>query len=139
MIWVRIKLQFFIFIWWFKSNFDFLGHGPYSHLWESFIAESGNQKYHHEDTSIAMFDKLLDDAKLRPTLKHLADIDETDIIFIKELIVGPLDDEGKRPNPDKSPNDEEWPYRGRPEEKSFLYEIVANKSSGKYLLTCITN
>ena len=24
-----------------------------------------------------------------------------------------------------------WHYRGRPEEKSFLYEIVANKISGK--------
>ena len=24
-----------------------------------------------------------------------------------------------------------WYYRGRPEEKSFLYEIVANKISGK--------
>ena len=27
-------------------------------------------------------------------------------------------------------NDLNWPYRGRPEHKSFLYEIVANKSSG---------
>ena len=26
---------------------------------------------------------------------------------------------------------DKWHYRGRPEEKSFLYEIVANKISGK--------
>lgn len=24
----------------------------------------------------------------------------------------------------------QWPYRGRPKEKSFLYEIVANKKNG---------
>ena len=24
----------------------------------------------------------------------------------------------------------QWPYKGRPEEKSFLYEIVANKRNG---------
>ena len=29
-----------------------------------------------------------------------------------------------------SPDDENWLYRGRPVEKSFLYEIVANKTTG---------
>lgn len=24
----------------------------------------------------------------------------------------------------------QWPYKGRPEKKSFLYEIVANKRNG---------
>ena len=109
-----------------------LGHGPYSHLWENFMkkARKDAKPYHHEDTSITMFDKLLDDNNLRPKLKTLAKLDETDFIFIKELIAGPLDDTFTKPDPSKSPDDEPWPYKGRPLDKGFLYEIVANKISG---------
>lgn len=28
------------------------------------------------------------------------------------------------------PGSRQWPYRGRPKEKGFLYEIVANKENG---------
>ncbi len=36
------------------------------------------------------------------------------------------------PDRSSSSNDDSsrWPYRGRPVEKSFLYEIVANKTNG---------
>ena len=76
------------------SNFFYiLGHGPYSHLWEFFIKEADpNADYHHEDTSIQMFEHLLEENQLRPVLKELAGIDETDILFIKEQIVGVIDE-----------------------------------------------
>ncbi|TDG96859.1 hypothetical protein EPR50_G00234330 [Perca flavescens] len=49
-----------------------------------------------------------------------------DMDFIKEMIDGPKDPNGRM----KDPNAVQWPYNGRPKEKSFLYEIVANKSNG---------
>ena len=111
-----------------------LGHGPFSHLWEVFVnsarRESGQEKYQHEVNSIKMFEHLLESNNLRPVLKELADIDETDITFIKEQIGGILDEETGLPS-SRSINDTAvWPYKGRGEEKSFLYEIVANKVSG---------
>jgi HD superfamily phosphohydrolase len=48
---------------------------------------------------------------------------ETDLIFITEQIAGPKTSEMSSQPPS-------WPYSGRPEEKSFLYEIVANKRNG---------
>ncbi len=49
----------------------------------------------------------------------------------QELIVGPLDESGMPDRSSSSSNDDShWPYRGRPVEKSFLYEIVANKTNG---------
>ena len=108
-----------------------LGHGPNSHLWEHFMKEATKGRYyHHEDTSIAMLDALLDDNNLRPALKTVADIDDGDIVFIKEMIVGPLTEDAKRPDRGKSAIADPWPYKGRGVEKSFLYEIVANKLSG---------
>ncbi len=107
-----------------------LGHGPYSHLWEMFLKEARpERKYRHEESSIAVFDHLLESNNLRPLLKDLADIDERDIEFVKEQIAGlsPADDGG-------ASADRDWPYRGRGIEKSFLYEIVANKKSGKLAL-----
>ena len=48
---------------------------------------------------------------------------EKDIIFIKEQIAGP-----NRLEMCSQPTD--WRYLGRSAEKSFLYEIVANKRNG---------
>ena len=111
-----------------------LGHGPFSHLWEVFVnraqLEGGREKYKHEDNSILMFEHLLESNNLRPVLKALADIDETDIIFIKELIGGIIDEDTKLPSSRSINDTEEWLYKGRSEDKSFLYEIVANKVSG---------
>jgi deoxynucleoside triphosphate triphosphohydrolase SAMHD1 len=108
----------------------FVGHGPYSHLWEHFIkAAKPDVKYEHEVTSIKMLDRLIEENNLKPHMVKEG-INETDIIFIKELIVGPLNDEGTEPS-HKSPNEVVWPYRGRGVEKAFLYEIVANKINGE--------
>ncbi len=110
-----------------------LGHGPFSHLWENFIrAARPGLDYHHEDTSILMFEHLLSVNNLRPVLKELAGIEEQDITFIKEQIAGVLDEATNMPTHEPVAESGKWPYRGRGEEKSFLYEIVANKVSGNF-------
>ena len=66
-----------------------LGHGPFSHLWEFFVHEAGKE-WHHEASSVAMLDFLIEDNKLMPIFKHEANFDERDILFVKELIAGEL-------------------------------------------------
>lgn len=106
-----------------------LGHGPWSHFWEGYIKfVNKGEDMHHEDLSIQMLDRLLDVNNLRPKLLAYG-IDETDILFIKELIAGPIDPETGLPSR-KPQGDNTWPYRGRSEVKGFLYEIVANKENG---------
>ncbi|XP_069907974.1 deoxynucleoside triphosphate triphosphohydrolase SAMHD1 isoform X4 [Oryctolagus cuniculus] len=75
----------------------------------------------HEQGSVEMFEHLVSANGLRAVMEHYGLVPEEDIYFIKEQIKGPLE----------SPEDEAtWPYKGRPREKSFLYEIVANKRNG---------
>ena len=106
-----------------------LGHGPWSHFWEQYLRYVNNgEVMNHEDLSIQMLERLLDVNDLRPKLLKYG-IDDQDITFIKELISGPIDPETGLPS--RKPQAEPWPYRGRPEEKGFLYEIVANKENGK--------
>ena len=69
-----------------------------------------------------MFEHLLEENHLHIEFQKYG-LTETDILFIKEQIAGPLNSEMCSQPPD-------WPYRGRPEDKSFLYEIVANKRNG---------
>ncbi|XP_073325862.1 deoxynucleoside triphosphate triphosphohydrolase SAMHD1-like [Pagrus major] len=104
-----------------------LGHGPFSHLYEKFIEKRRPElKWKHEKASIEMFDYLVKDNDLEKEMKkwklnptkddHLEPT--TDLVFIKEMIGGPLDTTAA------------WPYKGRSEDKSFLYEIVSNKRNG---------
>ncbi|KAF1372634.1 hypothetical protein PFLUV_G00267940 [Perca fluviatilis] len=66
-----------------------------------------------------MFDHLVKSNNLELEMKdHGLNLPE-DLDFIKKLIEGLSD-----------PNAVQWPYNCRPKEKSFLYEIVANKSNG---------
>ena len=100
-----------------------LGHGPFSHLWESFVREARNgYEWHHEKTSIAMLDYIITDNNLMPIFEDHG-LTEQDIIFVKELIYGPFQQGSD------NDNDGNWPYVGRGPEKYFLYEIVANKIS----------
>ena len=48
----------------------------------------------------------------------------TNLIFIKELIFGPLTGEKFEPT------SRQWPFEGRGVKKSFLYEIVSNSVTG---------
>uniref|UniRef100_A0A452QUV8 SAM and HD domain containing deoxynucleoside triphosphate triphosphohydrolase 1 n=1 Tax=Ursus americanus TaxID=9643 RepID=A0A452QUV8_URSAM len=70
---------------------------------------------------VMMFEHLINSNGLKADMEYYGLIPEEDICFIKELITGPLESPIK---------DSSWPYKGRPKEKSFLYEIVANKRNG---------
>ncbi|XP_034063369.1 deoxynucleoside triphosphate triphosphohydrolase SAMHD1-like isoform X1 [Gymnodraco acuticeps] len=103
-----------------------LGHGPFSHLFDQmFIPKatrpSGSlgekmRTWKHEDASEEMFDHLVESNGYLPGMMEAYGLKlSEDLDFIKEMI--------KLPEAKKK-------YKGRPEEKSFLYEIVANKRNG---------
>ncbi|XP_061487685.1 deoxynucleoside triphosphate triphosphohydrolase SAMHD1 isoform X2 [Rhineura floridana] len=100
-----------------------LGHGPFSHMYDGrFIplARPG-LKWKHEQASVNMFEHLIASNGLKPILEYYGLKLDEDIDFIKEQIAGPIE---------TKTDDTMWPYCGRPKEKSFLYEIVANKRCG---------
>ncbi|CAL8367965.1 unnamed protein product [Lota lota] len=101
-----------------------LGHGPFSHMFDGMFIPKARPgfKWKHETASLAMFDYLVDDNDLKRVMKDHGLVLPEDLNFIKEQIGGPQDSID-------SPSGG-WPYKGRPEEKSFLYEIVANKRNG---------
>ncbi|XP_078356176.1 deoxynucleoside triphosphate triphosphohydrolase SAMHD1-like isoform X2 [Oculina patagonica] len=95
-----------------------LGHGPFSHMFDAqFIPQAKpGCEWKHENASIHMFDHMIvENPDLRSSFEH-EKLNESDLIFIKGLI------EGKERK--------ESPGTGRGLEKSFLYEIVANKRTG---------
>uniref|UniRef100_A0A8C1KNK5 HD domain-containing protein n=1 Tax=Cyprinus carpio TaxID=7962 RepID=A0A8C1KNK5_CYPCA len=88
-----------------------LGHGPFSHVFDGLVIPE------HEQMSVLMFDDIVKSLKAEneDVLKEHG-LDDKDVTFIKELI------EGAKTS--------EWRFKGRDEDKSFLYEIVANKQNG---------
>ncbi|XP_056305766.1 deoxynucleoside triphosphate triphosphohydrolase SAMHD1 isoform X2 [Danio aesculapii] len=100
-----------------------LGHGPFSHMFDGMFIPKARpaDKWKHEMASVQMFDHLVQVNGLEAVmLQHGMRLPE-DLIFIKEQIAGPLE---------SVVLDQSWPYKGRPVEKSFLYEVVANKRNG---------
>ncbi|KAK2511702.1 Samhd1 [Columba guinea] len=75
----------------------------------------------HENASVKMFEHLIASNNLEEVMEDYHLVLKEDMIFIKEQIGGPIDE---------TASDNSWPYRGRPKEKGFLYEIVANKKNG---------
>uniref|UniRef100_A0A803WG05 Deoxynucleoside triphosphate triphosphohydrolase SAMHD1 n=1 Tax=Ficedula albicollis TaxID=59894 RepID=A0A803WG05_FICAL len=100
-----------------------LGHGPFSHMFDGrFIPLTRpDLKWKHETASVQMFEHLITSNKLEEVMRSYGLVLEEDMLFIKEQIGGPIDETACVKS---------WPYRGRPKEKSFLYEIVANKKNG---------
>ncbi|XP_016118757.1 deoxynucleoside triphosphate triphosphohydrolase SAMHD1-like, partial [Sinocyclocheilus grahami] len=107
-----------------------LGHGPFSHVFDGLVIPQAKrikklrglhdeipEKWKHEQMSVLMFDDIVKSLKAEneDVLKEHG-LDDKDATFIKELI------EGAKTS--------EWTYKGRDEDKSFLYEIVANKQNG---------
>ncbi len=109
-----------------------LGHGPCSHLWEAFMKKANPAlNFRHEDYSIKMLDHLIEKNNPKNTLNELEEITDVDILFIKELIAGPIDETTGLSIKEESQDDNgEWKYRGRTKKKSFLYEIIANHVTG---------
>lgn len=96
-----------------------LGHGPYSHMWETFIEKLGS-KMDHEDMSGLLLRHLV--RKNGIPLEHYFSADastcEEHINFVIKLIQGLKD---------AAP----WPADvGRDESKRFLFEIVSNSRNG---------
>ncbi|XP_050999619.1 deoxynucleoside triphosphate triphosphohydrolase SAMHD1 [Acomys russatus] len=100
-----------------------LGHGPFSHMFDGrFIPLARpDMNWRHEQGSIEMFEHLVNSNELKLVMKNYGLVPEEDITFIKEQIMGP---------PVTPVKGHSWPYKGRPDKKSFLYEIVANKRNG---------
>uniref|UniRef100_A0A3P9IEA5 Deoxynucleoside triphosphate triphosphohydrolase SAMHD1 n=1 Tax=Oryzias latipes TaxID=8090 RepID=A0A3P9IEA5_ORYLA len=100
-----------------------LGHGPFSHMFDGmFIPKARPQvNWKHETASLDMFDHLVESNGLKVVMEEHGLVLPEDLDFIKEQIAGPLSTQ--------TPG-QKWPYKGRPEDKSFLYEIVANKRNG---------
>ncbi|KAK9981766.1 hypothetical protein ABG768_001290 [Culter alburnus] len=71
----------------------------------------------HEKASVDMFHCMIKKNGLRKEMEKYGLNLYEDIIFIKELIL-------------KGQKDAKWSMKGRTEDKSFLYEIVANKLNG---------
>ncbi|XP_026137198.1 uncharacterized protein LOC113114400 isoform X2 [Carassius auratus] len=97
-----------------------MGHGPFSHLFDGmFIPEvqPDDEHWEHEQASVDMFHCMRKKNGLDKEMdRYGLNLDE-DITFIEELIL-------------KGQKDGEWSMKGRTEDKSFLYEIVANKVNG---------
>ncbi|KAJ7916305.1 hypothetical protein B0H13DRAFT_1998218 [Mycena leptocephala] len=83
-----------------------LGHGPWSHVWDGLFIPSvaPGKKWRHEAGSKMMFRYLLDD-------NNINTLPEKDVAFILALIDGE-------------------PSQCSADEKSFLFDIVANKRNG---------
>ncbi|XP_053384480.1 uncharacterized protein LOC123536304 isoform X2 [Mercenaria mercenaria] len=101
-----------------------LGQGPFSHVFEHKFIPTVYPEivWKHEKASVKMFEYLLRDngGKLHEYFRQMIpSFEEMDIEFIKELIDVPVDLDA-----------EVWPHRGRNKNKSFLYEVVANRVTG---------
>uniref|UniRef100_A0A1A7XYN9 Deoxynucleoside triphosphate triphosphohydrolase SAMHD1 n=1 Tax=Iconisemion striatum TaxID=60296 RepID=A0A1A7XYN9_9TELE len=98
-----------------------LGHGPFSHMFDGMFMPKARPElnWKHETASLAMFDYLVEDNNLRRVMEEHGLVMPEDLDFIKEQIAGPQNNPGQQ-----------WPYKGRPADKSFLYEVVANKRNG---------
>ena len=91
-----------------------LGHGPFSHTFELFVNDVGGGSWTHEDASIMMLEHMLrPGTRLADTVAH-AGLDATDIVFVKEMIVGKGSEPVGRPDPSQA----------------FLYDIISNERSG---------
>ncbi|KAH7102841.1 HD-domain/PDEase-like protein [Auriculariales sp. MPI-PUGE-AT-0066] len=90
-----------------------LGHGPFSHVWDSHYmpralarrSDLANRKWEHEEGSELMFDALVKNDDV--------DISEEEVVIVKALIRGEKDRQDVLPK-----------------RKAFMFEIVANKTNG---------
>ncbi|XP_030645127.1 deoxynucleoside triphosphate triphosphohydrolase SAMHD1-like [Chanos chanos] len=110
-----------------------LGHGPFSHVFEVFMRDAGEEQYiewmkkwEHEEQSVKMFEALLQEKTKDTTERTVEELmfadhnfTDEDFEFIKALIKG-----------EKSLDCSTARRAGTRSDKPFLYEIVANKTTG---------
>ena len=102
-----------------------LGHGPFSHMFEKMFLESRmGVHFDHEHASIGIFDLLIEENDLMPQFR-LHGLDDSDVHFIKELVLGSKQAAAIADKRLKGG----FTWRGRGD-KSFLYDIVANQRNG---------
>ena len=100
-----------------------LGHGPFSHFWESLIKThieilNENSSKHeinefvHEEMTINLIEMML---KENPTIREELELNEDDLEFVHELV---LSNKKRKSSRSKNPL------------KNFFYEIVSNKQNG---------
>ena len=96
-----------------------LGHGMFSHAFDGkFLPKVGAPLHFvHEHASLGIFDILIEENNLMPQFEKYG-LNKDDIHFIKELVLGDVKE---------APDGFVWKGRG---EKTFLYDIVANKRNG---------
>lgn len=121
-----------------------IGHGPFSHMFDSKFIPTvvPGSKWKHEAASVMMFDYLIQSNDDVWAAMQERGMTEQDLTFIKEQIAGPqsLPSEAtsvlNTPMVQRTASEveeeeaQQWLYVGRGPEKSFLYEIVANKRNG---------
>eukprot|EP00795_Rhopilema_esculentum_P001782 gene1782-16269_t len=97
-----------------------LGHGPFSHLFDGIFIPMAQptSNWKHENASTEMLDHLIKENDLWPSFQEFG-LEEKDLIFIKEMIAGFTGSQEKK-----------WTAKGRGKDKSYLYQIVANKKTG---------
>ncbi|XP_049326802.1 deoxynucleoside triphosphate triphosphohydrolase SAMHD1-like [Astyanax mexicanus] len=119
-----------------------LGHGPFSHVFEGFMKElNPKSNWKHEEMSVRMFDYLIEENGIGEVMRNEYKFKSKDFQFIKELIYGPNPPNSKNPEDSHSAQDPQeslqflgcitqWAYKGRTREKSYLYQIVNNQTTG---------
>ncbi|CAB3404311.1 unnamed protein product [Caenorhabditis bovis] len=118
-----------------------IGHLPYSQLLDNKFQNGEYNLLKYVEMSTRIVDHLFfENIKIRKGFEPYLGTDETtyrtNIIFIKELIVSKemlnihlLDDSHDLKTKEEI-NRSCWPMKGRPIEKSFLYDIVSNVQNG---------
>jgi len=101
-----------------------LGHGPFSHAFDKTLVKDIIEKEgdriqdktfgEHEERSVAVLQQLIKEKTLGDLFEQYK-ISKADIDFIGELITASA-----------RKDTEKWTFKGRLEEKAFLYEIVSN-------------
>ncbi|KAH9490953.1 SAM domain and HD [Bulinus truncatus] len=95
-----------------------LGRGPFSRVFIDYFMPAMHPDKQFKKPCLEMFNHLIEVNNLKEKLKHFG-LDDKDMLFIQENISGP-----------KATGSTAWPYKGRREDKAYLYEIVSNKRNG---------
>ncbi|CAI5440936.1 unnamed protein product [Caenorhabditis angaria] len=120
-----------------------IGHGPHSHLFDGPFAAKLGKSWKHEDMSMRIVERLMiENEKVRREMEKFLSTGQEyrkNVNFIKEMIgskrfTQDIENEQVPADWDMRRREEEfaklWDMKGRGVEKSFLYDIVSNTTTG---------